>query len=274
MTAPRLHFHEEGPAEAPAVVLLHSLATHSDLWLPQVPVWRQTFRLIRIDLPGHGASPECPEAHRLEAMAALVVEVLDHLRIDRAAVVGLSLGGMVAQALALDHASRIEALVVAHAGARTEPPVRDIWRQRIAQFEAGGMQSLCDATLQRWFPREFAERAPLTLEWVASLIRATRPGGYVAAIQAIQGLDFLDRLAGIRVPTLVMAGDADAAVPAAVAGQLAERIAGARSHLLPDTGHIGNVQSPTAFTEIVGGFLLQAMAGRHENTPLNTETQP
>lgn len=258
MTRPALKFFEDGAATAPAVVLLHSLATHSELWLPQVPVWRKAFRLIRIDLPGHGSSPDLPAATSLAAIAGHVVEVLDHLGVSQAAFVGLSLGGMVAQTIALDHPDRVSALVIAHAGARTDPSVRDIWRQRIEQFEAGGMTALCDSTLQRWFPRQFAEQAAMTMEWVASLIRATRPGGYVGAIRAIQGLDHLDRLDAITVPTLVVAGDADAAVPAAVAAQVAERIGGAQTCLLPETGHIGNVQSPTLFTETVGQFLLNA----------------
>lgn len=258
MTRPALAYFEDGAASAPALVLLHSLATHSELWLGQVPVWREAFRLIRIDLPGHGSSPELPAATSLAAIAGHVLDVLDHLGVSKAAFVGLSLGGMVAQAVALDHPERVSALVIAHAGARTDATVRDIWRQRLEQFEAGGMSALCESTLQRWFPRQFAEQAPMTMRWVARLIRATRPGGYVGAIRAIQGLDHLERLNGITVPTLVVAGDADAAVPAAVAAQVAERIAGARTCFLPDTGHIGNVQSPTLFTEAVGSFLLNA----------------
>lgn len=265
MTRPALAFFEDGSATAPAVVLLHSLATHSELWVPQVPVWRQSFRLIRIDLPGHGSSPDLPAATSLPAIAAHVIDVLDHLGVSRAAVVGLSLGGMVAQAIALNHPARVRALVIAHAGARTDPSVRDIWRQRVHHFEVGGMAALCESTLQRWFPRQFAEQAPLTIEWVASLIRATRPAGYVGAIRAIQGLDHLDRLEAIQVPTLVVAGDADAAVPMFVAAQVAERIQGAESCLLPDTGHIGNVQSPTLFTETVGRFLLNATGAGAEN---------
>lgn len=260
MTRPALEYFEDGPATAPAVVLLHSLATHSELWAPQVPVWRKTFRLIRIDLPGHGSSPELPAVTSLATMAGHVVDVLDHVGVPRAALVGLSLGGMVAQAVALGHPARVGALVIAHAGARTDPSVSDIWRQRIQQFEAGGIAALCESTLQRWFPRHFAEQAPLTMLWVAGLIRATTASGYVGAIHAIQGLDHLDRLGDIRVPTLVVAGDADAAVPMSVATQVADRIQGAERCLLPGTGHIGNVQSPTLFTEAVGRFLLNATA--------------
>lgn len=255
MKRPALHFREDGSAGAPAVVLLHSLATHSELWAPQRPVWSQAFRVISVDLPGHGASPELPGAITLNDLADEVLAVLDFLGIEQVALVGLSLGGMVAQALALRRGDRVRAMVIAHAGARTDAAVREIWNQRIAQFESGDMDALCQSTLQRWFPRDFAERAPLTLAWVASLIHATRPAGYVSAIRAIQGLDHLDRLHEITVPTLVVAGHADAAVPASVACQLAERLPYSQLRLLEDTGHIGNVQAPTLFTETVGEFL-------------------
>lgn len=237
------------------MVLLHSLATHGGLWAPQIPVLSSTFRVLTIDLPGHGKSPVMPDASTLGGMAFEVMAVLDHLHVSKAAFVGLSLGGMVAQAIALDHAQRVSALVIAHAGARTDATVSEIWQQRIEQFETSDAAALSKPTLERWFPRAFAERSPLTMEWMASLIRATDPSGYVMAIRAIQQLDHLDRLAEITVPTLVIAGLADVAVPASVASLVSQRVPGAQLLLLEETGHISNVQNPTLFTEVVGGFL-------------------
>lgn len=268
MKRPALHFRDDGAPDAPAVVLLHSLATHSELWAPQRPVWSRSFRLISVDFPGHGASPALPGPCTLGDMADEVLEVLDFLGIERVAVVGLSLGGMVAQAMALRHGHRLQALVIAHAGARTDATVREIWNQRIVQFESADMDALCQSTLQRWFPRHFSESAPLTLAWVASLIRATQPSAYVAAIHAIQGLDHLDRLGAIAVPTLVVAGQADAAVPAAVASQLVDRLPHAQLRLLEGIGHLGNVQAPTEFAEVVGEFLLRTI-----NAPAPTGTR-
>ncbi|WP_342130869.1 alpha/beta fold hydrolase [Hydrogenophaga sp. OTU3427] len=260
MKRPALHFRQDGDAQAPALVLLHSLATHSELWASQRRVWCQMFRVISVDLPGHGASPEWSDGFTLNDLADEVLSVLDGLGIEQAAVVGLSLGGMVAQALALRHGARVQALVIAHAGARTDAAVQEIWNQRIAQFESRDMEVLSQSTLQRWFPREFAEQSPLTLAWVAGMIHATQPGGYISAIRAIQGLDHLDRLHTITAPTLVLAGHADAAVPPAVARQLAEQLPNAQLRLLDGTGHLGNVQAPIQFTEIVGAFLQAALS--------------
>lgn len=267
-----LHFNDVGPRTAPAVVLLHSLATHSELWAFQVPAWSVHFRIISVDLPGHGRSAVPAENLSLAGMAREVVAVLDHLDIAKAALVGLSLGGMVAQALALEHAHRVAALVIAHAGARTDASVREIWERRIQQFEADGLAGLSHPTLDRWFPRAFSESAPITMEWMTRLIESTDPSGYVGAIRAIQDLDHLDRLPSVAVPTLVIAGEADAAVPPTVASMVAQRIPNARLQLLQDTGHIGNVQQPIGFTELVGQFLKSALCPEEKQSDNKLET--
>lgn len=272
MPMPLLHFQATGPTSAPAVVLIHSLATHSEVWAHQVPAWSVNFRVVCVDLPGHGRSAAAEAGLTLDAMAAQVLAVLDHLQIAKAAFVGISLGGMVAQAVALNHAHRVTALVIAHAGARTDATVREIWDQRIAQFEAGGMQSLSRPTLERWFPRAFSESSPITMAWMAGLIEATDPRGYVMAIRAIQALDHLDRLPQVQVPTLVLAGQADAAVPSAVASLVAQRIPNAQLRLLEDTGHIGNVQQPVLFTETVGQFLRSALTPEEPLSQKRMET--
>lgn len=260
MRAPLLHFQDAGPKTAPVIVLIHSLATHSELWAPQIPAWSTHFRVIRVDLPGHGRSAVAQQAVTLSDMAAQVIAVLDHLQIAKAGFVGLSLGGMVAQAVALEHAPRVAAMVIAHAGARTDAAVRDIWEQRIQHFETSGIDNLAGTTLKRWFPRAFSESSPMTMDWMARLIEATHPQGYVMAIRAIQQLDHFERLPSIHVPTLVIAGEADAAIAPAVAALLAQRIPNAQLQLLDATGHIGNVQQPLLFTERVGEFLQSALA--------------
>lgn len=251
----------DGPETAPPLVLLHAIATHADLWAPQVAAWSSQFRVVRIDLPGHGtsAAPAHPQEEGLHAYAVQVRRVLDHLGIERAGIVGLSLGGMVAQAVALAFPERTAALVLAHTGARTAPAVRELWTRRLAQFDEEGLDAQVGSTLERWFTRDFAQRSPLTLEWVARQIRATSPEGYAAAIRAIQGLDHAARLGEIRVPTLVVAGREDTAVPPTVGAELAAAVPGARFLVLEDAAHLSSVEQPVAFTESVGAFLMGAV---------------
>lgn len=260
MSTDRLAISVEGPEGAPPLVLLHALATCRDLWLPQMPAWATQFRVIRIDLPGHGESPLMEGAATLAGFADEVARVLDDLDIRRAALVGLSLGGMVAQAFALKFPERCSALVLAHTSARTDAPVRELWSGRLEQLGKEGLPAQADAILGRWFPPAFAEASPMTLQWISSQIRATSPEGYAAAIRAIQQLDHLDMLKNITVPTLVIAGEADMAAPPAAGALMAGQIGNARLVVLPGVAHLGNVQAPVLFTETAGSFLKQALA--------------
>jgi 3-oxoadipate enol-lactonase len=258
MSGPRCAYRVDGSPDAPPLVLLHAIATHGDIWSPQVNVWAAHWRVVRIDLPGHGRSEPPSEPLAFADYAASVCAVLDDLRIHHAAVVGLSLGGMVAQALALRHPERVRALVLAHTSARTEPTVREIWEQRLEQFEQQGLQGQVAPTLGRWFTRGFVTGAPMTMAWVGRQITGTSPAGYTTAVRAIQALDHLDELSSIAVPSLVVAGDADTAVPPAVAERLAAALPRARLEVLRGAAHLGNVEAAVQFTETVGRFLLTA----------------
>jgi 3-oxoadipate enol-lactonase len=145
--------------------------------------------------------------------------------------------------------------VLAHAGARTPDIAKGIWNQRIVQCRRDGIDSQVDATLGRWFTPDFLRTSPLTMEWVADMIRSTHPDGYVGAIAAIQKLDHVEALARVACPTLVIAGAHDNAVPPEAALALCTAIPNARYELLRQVAHIGNVEQPALFTELVGGFL-------------------
>jgi 3-oxoadipate enol-lactonase len=215
--------------------------------------------VVCIDLPGHGASAAPTGPMTMADYADQVVDALDRLGVERAAIVGLSLGGMVAQALALAHRERVSALVLAHTSARTEAAVREIWERRFEQFERDGLDAQIEPTLERWFTRAFARSCPMTVAWVAAQMRATSAAGYATAIRAIQSLDHRDRLAQIKMPVLVVAGECDVAVPPAMATVMAERMPGAEFVVLNDAAHLGNVQQPLHFTETVGRFLTTAL---------------
>lgn len=257
----------DGAADAPPLVLLHPIATHGGIWAPQLPAWASAFRVVRIDLPGHGASAAPAQAMVMAGYAQAVFDTLDALGIAQSALVGLSLGGMVAQAMALLQPARVRALVLAHTSARTDAPVREIWERRLEQFERHGLEAQVAPTLERWFTRAFAGACPLTLAWVAGQIRATSDAGYAAAVRAIQQLDHLDRLHELTMPTMVLAGDADAAVPPSAAAAMARRIPGAELVVLEDAAHLGNVQQPLRFTESVARFLLGVPQARAETPP-------
>ena len=256
----RLNSLVSGPDGAPAVVLIHSLATSSGMWSLQVPVWRRHFRLVVVDLPGHGASPPPDAGATMAGYAQLIASELDRLGIDAAALVGLSLGSMIAQAFALAHPERTRALVLAHGAAVTGAHLREVWEARIAAFRNGGFATEAPATIARWFTAGFVDNAPLTVAWIESLITETSGEGYIAAIEAIQQLDHSADLHKIRCPTLVIAGEHDFALPPAAGEAIAAAIPQARFSVLKGAAHLGNIEQPAAFTELAGAFLRDALS--------------
>jgi 3-oxoadipate enol-lactonase len=234
---------------------MHSLATHGAMWSAQIPFWARFCRLIVPDLPGHGGTPADHSLHRFDDYATSMLRLLDSLRIERTALVGLSLGGMIAMAMALRRPDRVSSIVLAHTFARVAAPTLPVWQQRREIVESQGMETQVAPTLERWFTPEFRASAPLTLEWIAAMIRATQPAGYDAAAQSIQHLDYLDQLAAIQHPTLVVAGAEDKGATPQIAAQMCSRLPKGRLLILPNAGHLGCVDQPVAFTERVGEFL-------------------
>jgi 3-oxoadipate enol-lactonase len=235
-------------------VLLHSIATSSAMWSPQVDVWSRLFRVINIDLPGHGATPPHTERTSFADLAAGVCAVLDAHDVDQASIVGLSLGGMIAQALLIHHRDRVRSAVLAYTVAEISPAVRDIWDQRIAAVEQTGMADQVETTIERWFTPEFRATAPMTVAWIAQLIATTSPLGFIAAARAIQALDHLGALAAYAQPALVIAGRHDAGAPRQAAQAMAETLPNAEFQML-ESAHLGNVEQAIPFTETVGRFL-------------------
>jgi len=246
-----------GSERAPAVVLLHPICANRDIWRLQVPVWSAYFRVILVDLPGHGLSKPLGDAPQLTDFAAALRATLDAAGIDKVALVGVSLGSMVAQSFALAYPERTRALVLANAGAMTPPQVQTLWDERLRNYQALGAENHVRETAARWFSPSYRASAPLTVNWIEEQIRATSQAGYVGAVHALKGMDHTSRLARIAVPTMVIAGKNDAAVKPEICAGVANAIRDARYAVLPG-GHISNVECATAFTELAGGFLLQS----------------
>ena len=244
-----------GRSDQPPVLLMHSLATHGAMWSAQIPFWARSFRLLVPDLPGHGSTPADRSLHRFDDYATSMLRLLDSMGIEKTTLVGLSLGGMIAMALALRRPDRVSSIVLAHTFARVAAPTIPVWQQRRQEVESQGMESQVAPTLERWFTPEFRASAPLTVEWIAAMIRATQPAGFDAVAESIQHLDYLEQLAAIQHPTLVVAGSEDQGATPQIAQEMCSRLPKGRLLILPDAGHLGCVDQPVAFTERVGEFL-------------------
>jgi 3-oxoadipate enol-lactonase len=248
----RLHHVLDGPADAPLLVLSHSLGTDHRLWDPQLPALAERFRVLRYDLRGHGASSVSPAPFDVAALGRDVLALLDRLGATELSFCGLSLGGMIGMWLGVNAPERVRRLVLANTAARLAPPGG--WDARIAAVEEDGMAAIADAVLERWFTPAFRAEHPAEVGRVRAMLLATPPAGYAAACGAIRDMDQRSAVAGIRVPALVVAGTADVATPPAHGRFLAEAIPGARYVELA-AAHLSNVEAAEPFTLAVTRFL-------------------
>lgn len=241
----RLH----GPEGAPALVLSNSLGTTQELWSRQLPELVQRFRVLTYDHPGHGASDLPAQPCTVEALAHGLLGLLDELGLERVSLCGVSLGGMVGMALALEAPERVERLVLACTSAHVGPPAG--WTERARSVRAAGMEAIADTVVGRWFTPELVREEPKTVARFRALLTATRPEGYARTCEALAAWDARERISAIAAPVLVVAGKDDPATPADHAELIASRIPGARLHVLERAAHLANVERAEAFTSAV-----------------------
>jgi 3-oxoadipate enol-lactonase len=250
-----MHYVLDGPETAPVVTLGHSLAAHLGMWEPQMKALTGRWRVLRYDTRGHGSTEAPAGAYSLEQLADDALALLAALGIRRTHWVGLSMGGMVGQTMALKAPGIFASLVLADTSSRVPPEARPQWEERIRTAETQGMEPLVEATINRWFTRPFQERRPDVVDGIRAMIRGTSPRGYAGCCHAIKALDLTDRIAQIKIPTLVIVGEEDPGTPVAAARTINERITGSGLTIIPSASHLCNVEQPEAFASAVTRFL-------------------
>ncbi len=248
-----LAYSEAG--HGPPLVLLHGLGSSANDWPLQLPIFTQRYRTVAVDLRGHGQSPRPAGPYRIEQMAADVAQLLARLNAHPAHVLGISLGGAVAQQLTLDFPQLVRSLVLVNTAARL---VSDQWRQRLMGLRRVtgvylyGMDRVAEGVAQRLFPRP--EQAALRQE-TADRLRSNDMAAYRTNLWAAARFDVRTRLGEIVCPTLVVAGDEDSTVPLASKRLLVERIPYSRLEIITHSGHATPVDQPEAFNQVVLQFL-------------------
>jgi len=248
-----LAYRLEGPEGAPVVTFSHSLCADHHMWDGQIAAFTGRYRVLRLDTRGHGASAAPEGPYDFAMLADDVVALLDALGIGRTHFVGLSLGGMIGQALALRHPDRLERLVLCATAARTPQP--ESWSARIGIARKKGLAALADATLERWFSDGFRAAAPEVVARIGAAIRATTLTGFAGCGEAIRALDHLPRLSAIRAPTLILIGDDDLGTPLPLSEEMHRLIPGAKLVVFPWARHLLNIEVAEGFNRTVRGFL-------------------
>jgi 3-oxoadipate enol-lactonase len=246
----------EGPEGAPVLTFSHSLCADHRMWDAQIPAFTKRFRVLRLDTRGHGATSAPAGPYSFDMLAGDVVGLLDALGIARTHFVGLSLGGMVGQNLALRYPDRVDRLVLCATAASTPQP--ESWDTRIKIAETKGLAGLADATLGRWFSDGFRAAAPEVVARIGQAIRATPLAGFVGCGQAIRALNNLPRLPAIRARTLILIGDDDIGTPVPISEEMHRLIPGSALVVFPWARHLINIEVAEGFNRAVLGFLEQA----------------
>ena len=236
-------------------MLSNSLGTTQDLWERQLPEFTRHVRVLTYDHPGHGASALPTQPWTVEAFAHGLIGLLDELEFDRVSVCGVSLGAMVAMALALEEPTRVERLVLTCTSAYLGPP--GPWSERAALVRSDGMEAIADAVVGRWFTPVLAEDEPETVARFHAMLSATPAEGYARCCEAVGAWDARERIGAITVPVLVVAGADDPATPVEHAEEIAARIAGSQLDVLERAAHLANVERADAFNAAVLAHLEQ-----------------
>ena len=246
----RLDAEITGPATAPPVVCIHALGTELSIWdavLARLP----PLRVLRYDQRGHGRSDVPKRPYAMGALVRDAERLMDYFTLKDAVVVGLSVGGMVAQGLAVKRRDLVRGLVLSNTAPRISTP--EIWAGRIDLVRREGLSALADDAMERMLGRNWRDSPAMPA--LRGMLMATDPEGWMGVAGAVAGTDLYATTATLTLPTLAIAGSLDAATPPDMVREMADLIRGSRFHLLRGAGHLPPVDKPEAFTDALLGFL-------------------
>lgn len=237
------------------MLLIHGVGGDAGNWDPIALRLHTRFDVIAMDLRGHGGSDLIDGPIDAHELARDAVQVLDECHVARCAVAGFSLGGAVAQALALDHPERVERLALIGTVCGRTPEEQDRARDRVEFVKQHGTAGIAEANRERWFTDEFRRLHPDVVERRVAQAKACDPASYLYAFRVFCTTDLVDRLGEIRVPTLIVAGEHDVAATPRMARLMAERIAHAEAHVLPGLRHSLLIEASAQVAELLERFL-------------------
>jgi 3-oxoadipate enol-lactonase/4-carboxymuconolactone decarboxylase len=246
-----IHLRIEGPPGAPPLVLLHSLGTSLDVWDEQAAELARSFRVIRPDLRGHGLSGATRGDYSIAMLAEDVAALLDALKVERAHIGGISIGGMIAQAFAAAHPERTASLILCDTAMII--PSAESWNERIAAVRGPGIGAIADAVMARWVTPGFL--ASPAAQGLRTMLLRTTVDGYAGCAAAIRDADLARSTAELRVPALVLVGDQDQSTPVASAQALRDAIPGAGLIVIGNAAHIPTFEKPVEITSAIREFL-------------------
>ncbi len=249
----RIHYRIDGDATGAPIVFANSLGTDMRLWDSILPLLPKGLRIIRYDKRGHGLSSAPDAPYSMGNLVRDAEQLLDYLEVKDCVFVGLSVGGMIAQGLAVKRMDQIRALVLSNTAAKIGTP--KIWHERMDAIRAGGIEALADATMERWFSKSFHSSPEMAL-WRNMMVRQPAEG-FLGCCAAISGTDFYTPTSGLRLPTLGIAGSEDGSTPPDLVRETIDLIPGSKFAVIRKAGHLPCVEQPQEYAKLLGDFLTE-----------------
>jgi 3-oxoadipate enol-lactonase len=260
-SGPALHYTVREPRNGKrprhTIVLSHALGCDLTMWDPLANQLAHDARVIAYDHRGHGSSDAPAGEYAMAELADDAARLLRELDTGPVVWIGLSMGGMVGQELALRHPGLVGALALANTTSGYPDAARAVWRQRIDTVNGQGIEAIADAVMARYFHEGFRAEHPATVARFRQRLVTTDAAGYVGCCAAVGSVDTAARLGEIKAPTLVIAGELDQGTPVQMAQTLADGIPGARLDVLEDASHLSAIEQPVAFAQAVTRFIAQ-----------------
>lgn len=247
-----IHVKISGKENAPALLLLHSLGTNLHLWDAQAEALSDRFRVIQPDMRGHGLTSVPPGPYSIDGMPSDIDALLSALAVNDAHVAGISLGGTVLLSLAARSPARVRSLILCDT-ARSYPPA-DFWRERARTARTGGLEPMVEPAIARWVSPDF--RASPAAAGLRAMLRRTDPEGYAGAVEALADCMLDAETAALRVPALVLVGEADLSTPIETSQRLRDMLPGSALKILPKLAHLPLMEAPGVVTDVMIDFLV------------------
>ncbi|MEN3794683.1 3-oxoadipate enol-lactonase [Fulvimarina sp. MAC3] len=259
-----MHYCRTGRAGAPRLVFLNSLGSDLRIWEEVVVLLEDRFDILLMDMRGHGLTEPGSRPVSIALLADDVTALLDHIGWQTTSIVGLSIGGLIAQHLAVHTPARLEGLILMDTAAKIGEA--DAWNDRIAAIEKGGVAAIADQVAVRWFSEGYSDREPQRFTAWRRMLTSTTSEGYRAACEALRDADYTNVISQISAPTLAIVGDGDAPTPLALVKTTAERIPGATFRTIEGTGHLPCLERPVEVASAIAGHINGAVARSGETS--------
>lgn len=249
-----VHYEVSGPSDRPWVVLSNSLMTDFRMWDPQTEALCE-YRVLRYDQRGHGGTEGTDGAYTFELLAKDAVALMDHVGADHVNWVGLSMGGITGQAIALHHPDRLNSLALCNTRGHSPEGRKALRLKRIELVRNEGVKPMVEGCIRGYFSEKFAHAHPELMDDVREMVRGTSPLGVIGYSHALSAHNYSPRLHEILVPTLIIVGEDDESTPLRQSEEMLERIPGARMVVLPTAKHLSNMECVAEFNEALLEFL-------------------